>query len=483
MKINTSKYLLLTIFFFGLVYSLISIINHCNFRTYALDLGLYTNALYKYGHLILADSLMIKEDHEYLLGSHFDLYLIIFSPLVYIFHTYTLLIVQITGVLAGGIGVYKYFRLTSSKHTILALNATIYFFSFYGIYSAISYDYHSTVIAAMLIPWLFYFLKKEKYLLTSLVAVLVLISQENVALWLLFICLGLIYEYRKNKTAVIFLSAVASISLIYFLTVIYVIIPAFSDSNEYTGFTYSVLGITPLEAFRNLILHPLDNIKILFINHNNSIAGDYVKMEMLITVLISGAFILLLRPHFIFMLIPVFLQKLFNDNYLVWGIDGQYSIEFAPVLAIGIFSAISEFKNKRARQIITALVLLGVLFSTIRVMDNTILYTNKSKIRFYQANHYIRKYNVKQVHEQLDKIQDDAIISAQSPFVPHLALRDHIYQFPIVKDAEYIVYSEKEGKYPLDEESFNIIINQIIASNEWETQYRSDGIVILKRKR
>jgi uncharacterized membrane protein len=165
----------------------------------------------------------------------------------------------------------------------------------------------------------------------------------------------------------------------------------------------------------------------------------------------------------------------------VWGIHGQYSVEFAPILAIGVFSGIAEFKNKKVERILGAIALAGVILSTVRIMDRTVLYTQKSRIRFYQAAHYQRNYDVKEVHRQLNRLPEDAKVSAQSQFVPHLALRDGIYQFPIIKDAEYIVFSEKEGKYPLNEEEFTTEIKKITESGQWEEHFRSEELVVLKR--
>jgi uncharacterized membrane protein len=481
MNPKTTKYLFIIILFFGLIYSLISIVNHYYFRTYALDLGLYTHALFNYGHFKPANSLMIKENFEYLLADHFDLYLIIFSPLHFVFGTYTLLLVQIAGILLGSWGVYRYFKLTCEKTEMAPLLASVYFLLFYGIYSAVSFDYHSNVVAAMIIPWFFLNFKLRKYLAASLLLLLVLVSKENIALWMIFICAGLMFDYRKDKKALTYLTAYTLFSLVYFVGIIYVVIPALANSNKYDLFAYSALGNTPAVALKNLILHPVDNFIILFNNHNNSPAGDYVKLEMHILVLISGLYLLVRKPQYLLMLVPVYFQKLFHDNYLVWGIDGQYSIEFAPILAIGVFTVIHEIKNRKTARIITAIVFIGVSLATFRLMDNTVLYTNKSKIRIYQAKHYQRSYDVKAVHEQLKRIPKDAIVSAQSPFVPHLALRDKIYQFPIVKDAEYIVLSEKEGKYPLDEASFKATVSKMMMSGEWEINYESEDLVILKR--
>ena len=39
----------------GVLYALISLVNHYLFKTYALDLGLYTNFMYEYAHFRLPD--------------------------------------------------------------------------------------------------------------------------------------------------------------------------------------------------------------------------------------------------------------------------------------------------------------------------------------------------------------------------------------------------------------------------------------------
>jgi uncharacterized membrane protein len=481
MKSKTRLYLYVILITFGLIYALISIVNHYLFRTYALDLGLYTNALYKYAHFRMADSAMFKTVDEYLLGDHFDLFLIIFSPLIYLFGTYTLLIVQIAAILAGGYGVYKYFRLTVPENILIQVAATVSFLSFFGIFSAVSFDYHSNVVAAMLVPWFFYFFRKKNYLAAVILVVSILVAKENMALWMLFICLALLIEYRKDRKSLVYLSVFSLFSLVYFLVILNVIMPWITVSGKYNGFAYTTLGQTPMEALKELVMHPLNTIKILFTNFNDQPHGDYVKLELHLLVLLSGAYFLLLKPHYLIMLIPIYFQKMFHDHVQMWGIGGQYSIEFAPILAIGIFSAIAEFKNTKIERILALIAFAGILFSTIRVMDRTVAYTNKSKIRFYQAGHYKRNYDVGVVYRQIRKLPPDARISAIAPILPHLALRDHIYQFPIIRDAEYIVYSDQEGKYPLSEEEFDTEIKKLMESGEWEEEFKSEEVVILKK--
>ena len=121
-----SKVLILSCLF-ALLYSIISFINHYLFRTYALDLGAYTNALFDYAHLQWNDSSVFKLKSENILASHFDLLLIAFSPFYLVFGTYTLLVFQILFIILGGLGVYAYFN-NDNRNQKLALLATCYFF-------------------------------------------------------------------------------------------------------------------------------------------------------------------------------------------------------------------------------------------------------------------------------------------------------------------------------------------------------------------
>jgi len=466
---------------FGTIYSLISIVNHYNFRTYALDLGAYTNALYDYVHFQWNDSTVFKNVGENLLADHFDLYLILFSPFSLIFGTYTLLILQIVFLLFGAIGIYKFFE-TSPKTARLSIYATIYYCLFFGVFSALSFDYHSNVVATSLIPWFFYLIKKRKLISSSLLLLAIVVAKENISLWLVFVCIGLAIQYRKDLPIRNYLMLATLFCMIFFISITSFVMPAFSNENMYPHFHYSVLGKNFHEAIFNLLRHPFEMMKVLFTNHTNHPYGDYVKLELHALIILSGLPLLFKKPQFLFMLIPIYFQKLLHDDYSMWGIGGQYSIEFAPIMAIGIFITISEFKNNKLINILSLTVLSLTLFCTLRIMDNTIFPTSKSRIRLYQASHYTSNYNVSNLHRQLSMIPKDGIVSAQSAFVPQLALRDKIYQFPLIKDAEYVVYSLKENCYPITKDAFINFINELENSIEWTIQYKDEDITILKRK-
>lgn len=477
--IKHKNFLIISLFFL-VIYSLISIVNHYVFRTYALDLGLYTHVAYQYAHFQHPDSLMVKEFYESILGSHFDLHLLLFSPFTYLFGSYTLPLIQILSILFGGYGVYHYFLLKGANR--IAFWASAFFFSFFGVFGALSYDFHSVVVAASTLPWFFIAIFKQQKLNAFLLLIFLLFAQENVSLWMIFVCIGLLIEYRKVKETRKLLVLFTITSAAYFITITQWIIPHFSSTNAYQGLHYSFFGNNSWEAIKTLISHPIDSFIVLFTNHNNSPHSDGVKLELFKVLVFSGLPFLFKKPQYLIMLLPIFLQKLFHDNSAMWGIGHQYNIEFAPIFAIGIFSVITEFKKEKLRNYSMIIIPVIALITTFDTTQITKTFTDKARIRFYQKQHYQKDYNLSEVHQLINQIPSDAKVSAISPFVPHLALRKHIYAFPIVKDAEYILLSRKESSYPLTKDEFEEKISALKKDENWILQHEAD-IIIFKRKK
>lgn len=477
---QSNKGIYITSLIFATIYGLISFVNHYNFRTYSLDLGVYTNALYDYIHFQWNDSTSFKPAAENLLADHFDIYLILFSPLSLIFKSYTLLIVQWIAIIFGGIGIYNFFRhkVDSKRYAILA---SIHFYSFFGIYSSLNFDYHSNVVAAMLVPWLFLSLSKRKYIHSWIWLVLILIAKENMSLWMIFLCSGLGFIYRKDKTTRNQLLLMTLFSSVYFIAIVQYVMPNISNGEAYPHFHYTSIGNNPLDALLFIIQHPIETAKLFFTNRNNLPYGDYVKLETFSFLLLSGLLILFKRPVFIFMLLPIFAQKMLHDNVTFWGFDAQYNIEFTPILTIGVFLILLELKSIKVRNVLAFTCVFLSIIITVRSMDNTVIWSDKTRVRFYQKKHYTKNYDVAKVHDALNTIPKNAIVSAQSPYVPHLALRNTIYEFPKLNNAEYIIFNLTEEASSLPRNEFLDITSLILMDPNWEKVIKIDQFYILKR--
>ncbi len=483
MKTILNKYQLsITLMIFGLLYASISFVNNYLFRTYAFDLGLFNNALYDYARFQNNEiTLALPNIRPSFLGDHFSLYVILFSPLSWILGSYTMLVVQIFSILAGGIGIYRLFKFQTNNNGI-ATAALVHFFSMWGIFSALAFDYHDNVVAAMLVPWLFLYVSKEKYLKAALFIALILIAKENMAFWATFICLGLAIQYRKRTSIRNFLIIAMVVSMLYFLLVIKIIIPFINGGNGgYLHFSFSALGSNFGEAIVSVFTKPLLVLELLFRNTTNDPVLNGIKAELWIVVLFSGGFALIRKPYYLIMLLPIFAQKLFNDDPLKWGINYHYSIEYAPILCVAAFSLLKKQDNKKI-QIFAYIFALLSITTTIRVMDSRkSIWYGGPLVRFYDKSHYMNEFNVSKVYKGLKNVDKNATISSQSILVPHLALRDRIYNFPFIGDAQYIVLIPKAfNKWPMNEETYKIQLDSIYKNSSWQEIY-NDEVLIFKR--
>lgn len=467
--------------FFALVYALIAFVNHYCFRTFALDLGAYTNALYDYSHFRRNDAALFKEVPRNMLSDHFDLFLVIISPLSWIFGQYTLQLVQIIAVLTGGLGVYRY-MLFRSNDTRFALLAQLHLYLFFGVFSALSFDYHSNVVAAMLVPFLFLFLEKHQFAKGWAVLAFILICKESMAVMMVSLFLGMLLLYRKDRTVRKQAGWLLLFSVIYFVVVIKMVMPALAPEGKYLHYKYHALGNNYAEALMFIITHPVKAFVLQFVNHLDNPLYDGIKAEFYVFVILSGLPLLLARPAFLLMLVIPVVAKMSYDDPATWSIDSQYSIEFAVILSIGAFSVLQQVGRGKTRMA-WAWVLCGLsLAATIRLMDHTVYLHDYNRLRIYQKGHYVRGHDIRAIHHAINSIPADVPVAAQSPLVPHLAYRDKCYQLPIVKDAQYIIASRREPEtYPMQRDELFRLLRDSAASGRWEVLEDTEDVTVLRK--
>lgn len=462
----------------GILYALISLVNHYLFKTYALDLGLYTHAMYDYAHFRMSDCDMFKAIPQNLLSDHFDLYLIILSPLVYVFGTYTLLIVQIVAVLLGGWGVYKLIGLYTDNDWLPILAVATFFFSF-GIIHSMAFDYHSNVLTAMMLPWLLYFIKQRQLKWATLFVVLFVIGKENMSLWLFFIAIGLMWDYRKDKKTLWHLAAYAVFTIAYFFIINMVVMPKLGGTGG--GFArYAYLGDNYIEIAKNLLMHPRKALRLLYVNTSGRPKLDGIKEEFYLCALFTGMLFTLLKPNYLFMLIPLVAQKMLAYEHLFWGVSFQYSVEFMPVLVISAFLVIIKVKRQAWRLVLASAVLLSTILTTFYTIGVPKSYVVLDQVCVYQKRHYVQEgFDTKYARQLIKQIPDDASVCAATTFVPHMALRLEIYDFFSMVDhtnADYVIIHKDYLDYRIG--------GQLIFKNraDYETIATDGTILLLKKK-
>ncbi len=434
---------------FGILLGLMSVVNHLNFRTYGLDLGVYNKAIYDYGHLRISDCSIFLGEPSNLLADHFDLYLIIFSPLHYLFGQFTLLIVQILSVLFGAFGVYRLLRMYSDKEW-LAVGGMLLLLLQFGVMHAVGFDYHSNVVAAMLLPWLLAAIKKERYWPASLWLIGMIISKETTPLWMIFVLVALMWDYRKNRKAMIWLGG-ATLGCIAYLSVVTLLIMPALGSNTQVLWRYDYMGKGFGDMVKWMVGHPGTVLQNFFTNFTGDADFDGLKLEFAICLLTSGGLLALLKPNYLFMLLPPLgMKMLANDPQAFWGIAYQYNIEICMVIAIAAGLALNRLKEGRALKVVAAATLLLTATTMVYTVSHPNTFIRKHQLRVYDPNHWRQnEFDKKAANRMIDQIPDNASVCATTLFIPHLAMRDSVYIFPngLNYNPEYLLMMDNYGGY------------------------------------
>lgn len=467
--------------FFAAVYGTISFVNHAQLRTFALDLGLYTHALWQYAHGRLADSGLFLGTGQPLLADHFDLYLVVLSPLVHLFGTWTLLLVQWVAMLLGGWGLRR-FLLLIGVPAGAALTGMVTFLLFFGMFAAVAFDYHSNVVAAMLLPWFLGALWQGRRMTMLLLFITMLAGKENMGLWLGPLALVLAFGPGAPRHMKRFSAGLAALGLMWSLVVIGVVMPALSADGAYAHFDYKVLGMGLRDVPSALLQRPWDIARAFFIDHVGTRDGTAIKLEFWWMMLAAGGWALVLRPRWGLMALPLLAQKMLHDDPGKWGVVAHYGVEFAPLIAVAVGLVLARCAPGRMRTIVTAVLLTASLGTLVRFMDNTVAYHQRSRIRIYQAEHYRSPHDVAEVRRALETVPPKAVVSAQSPLVPHLALRDGLHQYPILGDATYLVLLPGDSPYPLDTAVYVHRLDTLRTSAAWERMPTGGSVELFRRK-
>lgn len=478
----------LIIIVFGLLLFFMGIANHYYFRTVTYDYGNYNFAFWDYSHFRISPMPTYPGNF---LQDHFSFTLMYFIPVYWLINwitgTYTLIIIQYSLILVAAWFTYKLIML-KTDNMWLGAGVLVYYFVLLGRYTTFSCDVNLAVISACFIPVFLYAFEKKKYLISSVIFVLALLSRENIPIWFIFIFIVLIIQHRNDKKAVLLSVAGIVISVVYFVLLFKIFIPAIeTEEKQFTLFNYSALGADPGEALKFVISNPIETVKLFFLNHLNDPAYDHVKAEFYIVYLVSGGILLFLRPQYLIWFIPVVAQKVLNDSVFRWGISTYYSIEVVTLLPLSVFLTLASLKSKIVQNILSVLTCLVTFSMTIYKLNPNnveIPWTlNPTKEKIYKKEFFQSQINIKKVNQILKLIPSDAKVSASDHLFSHLAQRQSIYLFPTVNDAEYIIFSVFDNYFMISHEENEKSRNQYLFDPNWEIVAQEYPVFLLQSKK
>ncbi|MFZ2025131.1 MAG: DUF2079 domain-containing protein [Microgenomates group bacterium] len=375
-----------------ILYSTLSIIRHNHFQSGAFDLGLFDQAVWKFGHM-LGPYNTIKD--RILFGDHFVLTMPVFGILFYLWdNVRMLLIVQALVIVTSAIPIFLIAkkRLSSS---FSAFCVGIMYSLFYGIQFGVYFDFHPIIIGVAIISWLAYFWEYNKKVLFWIMLVVGLATQENMGIAIAG--LAAIFFFRKSQWKKALLVGIVGVS--YSLLAVKI-----SALFSPVGYQYWPQLPTSIgDAFTQLF-NSEEKRQVWLYSYSTFSFFPVFSPGSLIAVLMDLSQYFVTGPEFARM----------------WSPFMHHRAILAPFLVLGTIDTLAFLRARKIRVVYVSVILLCVSMLLQYVFHFPLNKLTKSE--YWKEEPWMN--NTRQL---LTLVPKNASVAAQQNLVPHLSHRKEIY--------------------------------------------------------
>jgi uncharacterized membrane protein len=363
-----------------------------HFQSGGFDLGLFDQAIWKFGHFLGAYN-TVKD--RIIFGDHFSLTLPLFGILYYIWDDVRLLLIAQAGIIVFStipIFLIAKRRLGSS---IAALSIAVMYSLFYGIQYGVYFDFHTIIIGVAVLSWLAYFWEAGKNKMFWIFFVIALATQENMGIAVAG--LAALFFFRKEHWKRAILVGILGISYSLLATKVTAL---FSP----VGYQYwPQLPTTLRDAFMRLFDSEEKRLVWLYSYSPYSFI-PLLSPGSLIAVVMDVSQYFVTGPEFSRM----------------WSPFMHHRAILAPFLILGMIDVLAFVKSKRIPATGIALVLLGISMGTQ-------YYFHFPLNKLVKTEYWKEEVWTNDTRTMLSSIPASYSIATQQNLVPHLSHRNEIY--------------------------------------------------------
>ncbi len=418
----------------GLYWATWSLRLHRSFHSNAWDLGVFTQVVWNTAN---------GQPFEYSFraisyaGDHWSPILLAFAPLFRLGGGPEDLLIAQAALLALAIVPLFYAIRSSAGELAAVLGAAAYALSL-GVSRAVSFDFHAEAMAPLFAFTAVLGLVTGRRLLFAVPSLLLLTLKEDAVLLVVPLAVVAFVSFGWRRLSLL----VAAVGVAYAAVVNLWLIPHYrGDDLNPLRERYGYLGDSAMEILFAIPLHP-----VAVWEHLATADAAAVIALLVVT---SGA-ALVLRPTLAVAGAPLVFLPLLSDDRSQHGFDLHYLLVPATYalccLVLHLHLPPESWWPHRRRlparvQLAAVAGVSLVLFAAGSPLPPSFAADGS---RFEIGAH------ARLAQSFVEMVPDDAIVSAQSPFVPHLAERREIFDFPRVLTAEYVLIDRNAPK-PTDD--------------------------------
>ena len=464
---------ILLIALYVLNFGALSLLKHASFQTHTADLGNMDQPIWNTLQGRFVEETKDDDTQSTRLTDHVEpiFALVSLSFLVYD-GVESILILQTLAIAIGALPVYWLARRRLKSDWAAVAFAAVYLL-LPALQAANLTEFHAVPLAVTPLLFAFYFIEEENPLGLWISALLALSVKEEIALLVFMLGLYTVL-FRKMK---IHGAVLALVSLAWFVSTTFVIIPHFAESGNsvYVG-RYESLGGSFSSVLRVTLTQPWRVVELL-------LSGG--RPAYLAGLLSGTGFLSLFSPVVLIMGAPVFLANALSDYPAMFSGEFHYS---APVIPFIIIAAIygtgwlTDYLSRRGwkrNHVLTVLTVWVFLWSLgYNYFRGFAPWSGDFELPVVTSHHRLfRRF--------ADQIPPDAVISTTPPLFPHLSHRPVIYLFrpdapPNLRDAEFVLL-DVSGVTDMHPHHVYERFHELTDSGEFGIVDAADGYILLKR--
>lgn len=415
MKPKRALIALFLIVLYILLFGLLCILKYDSFSYNDFDLSVHTQTLYNILHGSIESSVLGLP----FLGNHINLILFLIAPIYLLFQSaLTPLLLQ---TLALGFSAYPIYLIAKEE---LPEKFSLWLLFAYLLYPCLGYvnlfEFHPTAFATLFISLMLYYMYKNKFGMYFLFVILTLLCQENMPL--VIVPFGVYLLIIKRPFKWWFYTVIVGVA--WFWAAVYVLIPHFGRGIIKFIAIYGYLGNSLMDVFKNILIHPMIILKIIFTKLN---------LIYLSQIFSPVLFLPFLSPLNFLSAAPTLLQHLLSMREKEHMIYFHYTAEMIPFIfftSIFALKKVISFGGPRIRENFLVACMFIVTIGT-----NVILGPQTGIISYFRSFRMEELDHVKQA--LIKKIPPDAAVAATFEFLPKLSDRKYLYSFHHVTMGTY----------------------------------------------
>jgi uncharacterized membrane protein len=457
---SATRFVYAAAFAWLVLFGIYGVARHLAFETRRFDLGNMTQALWSTAHGRFLETTTLSGAQASRLAGHVDPLLALFTPLWWLWSSPLLLVtISVLALATGALPVFWLARKHLGSERAGCVFALVYLLCPITQWNSI-WDFHPVSLAIPLILFAIWFLDEDRLGMFAVFALLASAGKEEIPLAVGSLGIWYAVVHRRRLAGAVIFSIGAALTAVDFL----VVIPHFAvaGQNPFAG-RYTAVGGTPSGILHTAVAHPLRVLDVALSSHN---IGYLAVLVMLFGGLFFAAPLLALGA------VPDLVINVLSNNANQTSLQFQYEAGIMPfLLAAAIFGA-ARLRQRlpTAPLVVLALAFAGcLLFGPLRAFPSVARAALPSNPeRAAQAG-------------AVALVPSGVAVSASNHLAGHLSARRHIYIFPVVREARWVVVDRHDETHHLVK-AYQPGIRRMERNRGWRLVYAVRGVLVFERR-